>query len=81
MEEEEWSTLFVEEKTAQQRLALRVFRDLKEQPVNSSNCATEIPFSPPAETTVSSSVSKNKRKQNHTDNNTATHWIEKFGFF
>ena len=87
MEEEEWSALFTKEKKAKQRLALSVFRDLKDQPVNPSNCATEIPFNSPtsetSETTASASSasSKKKRKKNHTDNNNDTHKMERFGFF
>ena len=83
MEEEEWIALFTKEKKAKQRLALSVFRDLKDQPVNPSNCATEIPFnSPTIETKATSSASsKKKRKKNHTDNNNDTHKMETFGFF
>ena len=66
MKEKEWSALFAKEKVAKQRLALSVFRDLKDQPVNPSNCATEIPFSPPDETTTHTpSPPKKKLKTKH----------------
>ena len=83
MEEDEWSALFTNEKKAKRRLALTVFQDLRDAPVNTSNCATEIPFTPSSETTASASTSskKKRKKKNHTDDNNDIHKMEKFGFF
>ena len=83
MEEDEWSALFTNEKKAKRRLALTVFQDLRDAPVNTSNCATKIPFTPSSETTASASTSskKKRKKKNHTDDNNDIHKMEKFGFF
>lgn len=81
MTDDEWKALFNDEKVAKQRLAANVLHNLRQKPVDSTKCTTDIPISPPAATIQSTPTTSNKKRtRNHTDNNDASHSMMSYGF-
>ena len=80
MEQDEWEALFANEKVARKRLALKVFQDLKEQPVKTSSCDTEIPISPSSEPSPKAQSGTKRRNANHTENHIKSFDLRGLGF-
>ena len=67
MEQDEWNQLFADARSAQRRLALKVFQELKAQPLKATDCDTEgVPLNEPDIPTSSEKGGKKKRNHTHT---------------
>ena len=81
MKKEDWNALFSGKKVAQQRLASIVFRNLQQEPVKSSNCATNIHFNPATNTPPAATSISIKKSCRHTKNYVASHLLEKYHYW